>query len=83
MENDYVALFKYCNKNSLLVCTWYGVLKTLFTPITVKVCKDIGHLKKGEYAKVSEIKLSTSGKTVFIIDNKPFYYHSFDILTHL
>lgn len=84
MENEeYAALFKYCDKNSLLVCTWYGKLKTLYTPITVKVIKDVGNLKQKEYVKVTEIKLSSLGKTVFIIKNKAYYYHYFDIMTHL
>jgi hypothetical protein len=66
-----------------MVVTWYGKLKTLYCPITVKVKEKVGNLTKGGYAKVSEVKLSTSGKTVFMIENRAYYYHYFDILTHL
>lgn len=66
-----------------MVITWYGKLKTLYCPITIKVREEVGNLSEGEYAKVSEVKLSSSGKTVFIIENKAYYYWYFDILTHL
>ena len=83
-DGDYAAMFKFCDKHSILVVSWYGRLKELHTPFTVKVCRDIGHLKQGQYVKVDEIKLSSdTGKTVFVIDGKPFFYWSFDILTHL
>ncbi len=84
MKNEELAeLFKYCSPKSIMVVTWYGKLMTLYCPITVKVREKVGILAKGEYTKVSEVKLSTSGKTVFIVDNRAYYYYYFDILTHL
>ncbi|KJD31320.1 hypothetical protein PK35_15510 [Tamlana nanhaiensis] len=84
MDNkDFSELWRYCSPSSILVITWYGKLKTLYCPITVKVKKKVGKLSVGDYAKVEEVKLSSSGKTVFIINKQAYYYNYFDILTHL
>ncbi|MAB47218.1 MAG: hypothetical protein CMC05_01175 [Flavobacteriaceae bacterium] len=82
-NEDYAELFKYCSPYSILVVTWYGKLKILNCPITVKLKQDIGLFKKGDYKKVSKVLLSSEGKTVFVIDSNAYYYHYFDILTHL
>ena len=84
MNNKELAeLFKYCSPKSILVITWYGKLKTMYCPISVKVIQGIGSFSKGDYAKVEEVKLSSSGKTVFVINKKAYYYYYFEILTHL
>lgn len=82
-DEEFAELFKYCSPYSILVVTWYGKLKILNCPITVKVLIDIGLLNKGSYAKVDKVMLSSSGKTVFVIDRKAYFHHYFDILTHL
>lgn len=83
-EKELAELFKYCSPKSIMVVTWHGSkLKTLYCPFTVKVKDSVGNLLKGEYAIVSTVKLSSTGKTVFIIDGKAYYYYYFDILTHL
>ncbi|WP_146892616.1 hypothetical protein [Gelidibacter salicanalis] len=84
MKNEELAeLFKYCSPRSIMVITWYGKLKTLYCPITVKVKNDVGNLSIGNLVKVDAIKLSDTSVTVFIINNKAYYYYHFDILTHL
>lgn len=84
MNNKELAeLWRYCSPKSILVVTWYGKLKTLHCPITVKVKEKVGKLSVGDYVKVDEVKLSSSGKTVFFINKMAYYYHYFDILTHL
>lgn len=82
-EKELAELFKYCSPKSIMVVTWYGKLKILYCPITVKVKDSVGVLFTGDYASVSAVKLSSTGKTVFIIDGKAYYYYYFDILTHL
>jgi hypothetical protein len=82
-DEEFADLFKYCSPTSILVVTWYGKLKVLNCPIIVKVLINIGLLKKGSYAKVDKVMLSSSGKTVFVIDKKAYFHHYFDILTHL
>ncbi|WP_417876418.1 hypothetical protein [Winogradskyella sediminis] len=82
-DEEFAELFKYCSPYSILVVTWYGKLKTLNCPITVKLIQSIGLLNKGDFAKVEKVMLSSSGKTVFIIDKKAYFHHYFDILTHL
>lgn len=78
-----VELFDYCSPKSILVVTWYGKLKTLYCPFSVKVEVDVGKLKKGQYAKVDWVKLATNGKTVFGIKGEAYQYFYFDILTHM
>lgn len=81
MDRKEVAeIFKYCSPNSLLVVTYYNKLIELFCPIKVKVKADVGDLKKGKYVLVEAVKLSTNGKTVFIIKGKAYYYYHFDII---
>ncbi len=84
MKNEELAeLFKYCSPRSIMVVTWYGKLKTLYCPITVKVKNDVGNLSSGNMVKVDAVKLSDTGITVFMINEKAYYYYHFDILTHL
>ncbi|WP_419213441.1 hypothetical protein ACNR9Q_04620 [Maribacter sp. X9] len=82
-EDEIVELFRYCSPQSILVVTWYGKLKTLHCPFTVKAEVNIGKLKKGQYAKVDWVKIATNGKTVFGIQGEAYQYFYFDILTHL
>ena len=82
-KKSYAELFKYCSPESILVVTWYGKLKTMYCPITVKVKQEVGSLEQGSYVKVDKVLLSDSGKTVFMIENRAYYYYYFDILTHL
>ena len=82
-ENELAELFEYCSPKSIMVLTWYGKLKTLYCPITVIVREKVGNLAIGDYLKVSAVKLSSSGKTVFIIEGRAYYYYYFDILIHL
>lgn len=79
-KNEYAELFKYCSPESILVITWYGKLKVLYCPFNVKVIENVGSLRIGEQKKVSLVKLSTNGKTVFVIENKSYYYQYFDII---
>ena len=79
-KKEIAEIFKYCSPNSLLVVTYYNRLKELFCPFLVKVKLNVGKLKKGEIVKVEAVKLSTNGKTVFIIREKAYYYYHFEIL---
>jgi len=82
-NEEYAELFKYCSPYSILVVTWYGKLKTLNCPFKAIVRTKVGNLASGDYVVVSKVKLSASGKTVYIIDNQAYYYFYFDIQTHL
>ncbi|WP_019670793.1 hypothetical protein [Eudoraea adriatica] len=70
----------YINPNSIWVVTSKGKLKILYTPITLKVIKKVGKLSLGSLVNATSVKLSTRGKTIYIIDHKPYYYHYFDIV---
>nr|WP_315212971.1 hypothetical protein [uncultured Flavobacterium sp.] len=73
-------LLKYSSPKEIYVITWNNILKRLFCPFRVMVLQDIGTLKKGQTVLVQEVKVTLELKTVFIIDNQPFFYHHFNIL---
>ena len=75
-----VELLKYSSPFSILVVTYKNELIELFCPFTVYIKQDIGELLKGDKASVSLVKLSTNLKTVFIIEDKAYYYFYFDIM---
>ena len=84
MKNEeYAELFRYCSKNEIWVLTWYNKLKILHTPFKVKVRKCVGELNISEYQVVEEVKLASNGKTVYLIDEKYYFYYYFEIFTHL
>lgn len=63
-----------------MVVTWYNKLKEIYCPFPVVVKAKVGNLAMGQKAKVSSVKLSSNGVTVFIINNQAYYYNYFDIL---
>ena len=73
-------LLKYSSPYSILVVTWRNKLIELKTPFQVQLIQDIGELKKDELAIVSLVKLATNMKTVFIIENKAYFYYYFKIV---
>lgn len=79
-RKELAELFKYCSPNSILIVTYYNKLMELHCPFTVSVLADIGDLKKGNRVKVALVKLSSNGKTVYIINEKAYYYYHFNIL---
>ena len=79
-QKDLVELLKYSSPYSILVVTYKNELVELFCPFTVYVKQDIGELKEGENASVTMVKLSTNLKTVFVIEEKAYYYFYFEIL---
>ena len=83
MNKEHLAdLFRYSSPYSILVVTYYNKLIELFCPFPVEVRADIGELKRGETVKVSAVKISTTGKTVFIIEDKAYYYYHFDFIIY-
>lgn len=85
MRNNKKAIFKsYHDPYSILVVTWFGRLKELKCPFQVRVRIRIGNLFKGEVVEVQSVGVSSeTDKTVFLIENKAYYYHHFDILIRL
>jgi len=79
-QKDLVELLKYSSPYSILVVTYKNELVELFCPFTVKIKQDIGELLKGDNVSVSLVKLSTNLKTVFVIEDKAYYYFYFEIL---
>jgi hypothetical protein len=79
-NENYAEYFKFCSPESIMVVTWYNKLKEIYCPFTVSVKIKVGNLIVGQKAKVTSVKLSSNGKTVFIILGQAYYYNYFDIL---
>ena len=79
-KKELAELLKYSSPREIYVITWNNILKRLFCPFEVQVLQDIDTLKKGQIVYVDEIKVTIELKTVFIIDNKAYYYYHFEIV---
>lgn len=79
-KKELAELLKYSSPREIYVITWNNILKRLFCPFEVQVLQDIGTLKTGQFVFVEEIKVTIELKTVFIINNKPYYYYHFEIV---
>ncbi len=79
-DKDLVELLKYSSPYTILVVTWENKLLELHCPFKVFVKQDIGGLKVGENASVTMVKLSTNLITVFVIDDKAYFFYYFDIM---
>lgn len=78
--NALAFLLKYSTPFSILVVTHEDRLIELHCPFEVKVVKNVKKLMVGEIRTVSQIKLATNNKLVYIVNGVPFYYSYFDIL---
>ena len=79
-KKELAELLKYSSPREIYVITWNNILKKLFCPFEVKVLSDIGTLEKGQVVLVQEVKVTLELKTVFIIENRAYYYHHFHIV---
>jgi hypothetical protein len=78
--NEYGFLLRYSSSNSILVVTFDNRLIELACPFDVEVIKGINNMIVSQIKEVTQVKLSTNGKIVYIIDNEPYYYNLFTIL---
>ena len=79
-DKDLVELLKYSSPYTILVVTWENKLLELHCPFKILVKQNIGGLKVGENASVTMVKLSTNLITVFVIDDKAYFFYYFDIM---
>ena len=79
-KKELAEVLKYSSPREIYVITWNNILKRRFCPFEVHVLQDIGTLKTGQFVYVDEIKVTIELKTVFIIDNKAYYYYHFEIV---
>lgn len=77
--NALAFLLKYSSPFSILVVTEGDRLVELNCPFDVIVIKNVKNLMIGEIRTVTQIKLSTNSKIVYIINSSAFYYYYFDI----
>lgn len=79
-NENYAEYFQYCSPDTIMVVTWYNKLKEIYCPFTVNVREKVGNLTVGQKVKVTSVKLSSSGVTVYTINNQAYYYYYFDII---
>jgi hypothetical protein len=78
--NEYGFLLRYSNSNSILVVTFDNRLIELACPFKVEVIKSINNMMKSQIKEVTQVKLSTNSKIVYIINDEPYYYNHFTIV---
>lgn len=78
--NAYGFLLKYSSPFSILVVTKDNKLMELRCPFKVEVIKNVKNMMVSQVKEVTQVKLATNNKLVYIIDEKPFFYYYFTIL---
>lgn len=81
-RNALAFLLKYSTPLSILVVSEDDKLQELHCPFQVKAIRVVKNLMVGEVRTVTQVKLATNNKLVFIINEMPFYYYYFDIILH-
>lgn len=79
-DHELAELLKYSSPKEIYVITWNNQLIQLKCPFRVLVLNNIGWLKKGQIVLVTEIKVTSDIKTVYIIEMNAYYYYHFDFL---
>ena len=79
-EKQMAELLKYASPYSILVVNYLNKIIELKVPFRVQLKNDVGNLTKGKIEEVELVKLSTNLKTVFMIDDKAYYFYHFNIL---
>ena len=79
-KKDLSDQLKYSSPKELWVITWNNILKRIFCPFKVRVLQDVGLLKREQIVLVSEVKVTTELKTVYMINGLAYYYYHFDVL---
>lgn len=77
--NALAFLLKYSSPFSILVVTKDDKLIELYCPFEVKVIRNVKNLMVGEVKTVTQVKLATNNKLVYVINSTPFYYSYFHI----
>lgn len=79
-DHELADVLQYSSPKELYVITYYNKLKLISCPFRVKVLANVGMLRKEQFVWVTEVKVTTELKTVFIIDGNAYYYYHFDII---
>jgi len=81
-RKDLAELLKYSSSKELFIVTWDNQLKQLFCPFKVVVLYEIDVFNKGEVVSVDEVKVTMELKTVYLINNRAYFYCHFDIINN-
>ncbi|GIZ07905.1 hypothetical protein [Flavobacterium sp. UMI-01] len=79
-DHELAEILKYSSPKEIYVFTWNNQLIQLKCPFRVLVLNNVGWLLKGQIVLVTEIKVTSEIKTVYIIEMNAYYYYHFEIL---
>ncbi len=79
-KEELLEQLKYSSSEWLYVVTWNNILRQVFCPFRVAVIKSVGMLKKGDVVWVQQVKVTMELVTVFMIEDKAYYYYHFEII---
>lgn len=81
MDKDELSkVLKYSNSNEIYVVDESNRLIILHCPFRVKVIKAIGEFSLNDTYEVSKVKVTPKLITVFLINEKAYFYFYFEIL---
>lgn len=81
-SNAYAFLLKYSSPFSILVVTNQDQLIEVKCPFKIEVIKNIKNMMLGEIKEVTQVKLATNNALVYLIEDKPYFYHYFNIIIY-
>ena len=79
-KNELAQLLKYTSPYSILVVRWDNKLLEVYCPFRAIVKGELNDLKMDSIVWVWKVLVSTTGRTVYVISGKPYYYYYFDII---
>ncbi len=79
-SNAYAFLLKYSSPFSILVITAEDKLIELNCPFKVDVIKNVRNLMVSQTKEVTQVKLASNNKLVYVIENQPYFYYNFNII---
>lgn len=73
-------ILKYSHPKILYVVDWRNSLVVLRCPFKAIVKDDVGSLRAKQIIEVDEVKVTMELVTVFVVNNKAYFYYHFEIL---
>lgn len=79
-KNRLFDILRYSRSDEIWLVDTKNRVAVLKCPFKVMVLEDVGELLKSHIYEVKQIKVSPRLVTLYIIDNRAYYYFHFDII---
>lgn len=80
-KNYLVYLLKDSSSLEIYIISWRNKLLKISCPFFVRALCTVGDVFEGQKVTVQQIKLTSTMTTVYIIEQKPYYYYHFHIIS--